>query len=87
MKWALLAKTYHEGPRDLAGDGLRRRTPNWRSHRKVTGQGSSDPDCTVAFLMEVAFREPRLHEPCGEPTIHARPDGFNGVIGEVRAAG
>ena len=65
-----------------AGDVLGSWTPNRSGHREMAGQWPSDPDCPVGLLVEVAFREAGLGEPCGEPTVDARANCFHRVIGE-----
>jgi hypothetical protein len=78
----ILAGASREGSSESSPDSLQRGTPNWRSHRKMAGQGSGDSDSPIALLIEVTFRESRLREPCGEPAVHARPHGFHGIVGE-----
>ena len=87
MKPALLHEITHESPREAADNGLRRRTPSWRSHSEMTRQRPSDSDSSVIFLIEVAFREPRLRQPYGESAVYARSDRFDGVIGEGCSTG
>jgi hypothetical protein len=84
---APFADTSSEGPSEPAGNGLRRRTPNWRSHREMTGQGPSDPDNPVTLLIELAFREPGVCQPSGKPAVYTRMHGFHGVIGEGSMSG
>lgn len=53
----------------------------------MAGQWPGDTDCPITFLIEVAFRERGIREPCGEPSVYARPEGFHGVVREGRSTG
>ena len=79
---ALLRQTFSESPRQPAGDALCSWPPDWSGHREMAGQWPSDPDCPVRLLVEVALREAGVGEPCGEPTVDARSNGFHSIVNE-----